>query len=48
MNARLRVHSTLKPAKCRNYKLCTLTSSLKQTCTLGSTLKRAASAHHFL
>jgi len=52
MNARLSVHSTLKRAKCRNYRLCTLTSSLKRIGTLGSTLgntlKRATSVQHFL
>jgi len=52
MNARLSAHNMLKREKCRNYRLCTLTSSLKQTgtlwSTLGSTLKRAASVQHFL
>jgi len=31
MNARLSVHCTLKRAQCRNYRLCTLTHSLKRT-----------------
>ena len=31
MNARLSVHCSLKRAKCGNYRLCTLTSSLKHT-----------------
>ena len=31
MNARLSVHCSLKRAKRRNYRLCTLTSSLKRT-----------------
>jgi len=30
MNARLSVHCSLKRAKRRNYRLCTLTSSLKR------------------
>jgi len=38
MNARLSVHCSLKRAKRRNYRLCTLTSSLK----------RAAPAQFFL
>jgi len=31
MNARLSVHCSLKRAKRRNYRLCSLTSSLKHT-----------------
>jgi len=42
MNARLSVHCSLKRAKRRNYRLCTLTSSLnhtdKRTACLGARL----------
>jgi len=48
MNARLSVHCSLKRAQRRNYRLCTLTSSLKHTDKRTTRFKRAAPAQHVL
>ena len=39
MTARLSVHCTLKRVQCRNYRLCTLTSTLKRTTFIQHALK---------
>ena len=47
MIARLSVHCTLKRAKSRNYRLCTLTGSLKRTGKQTARLQVCLSVQHF-